>query len=340
MRHLLLPKVSVIIPVHDVEAYLKECLESILRQSFTDFEVLLVDDGSTDASGRICDDYATKDARIKVFHQYNQGVSSARNLGLDKARGEYVIFFDADDYWIMDDCLERLVNEAIKNEADIVRGEYRAVDAFGNTLFEREFSQEKKECEYKVLPASEFVEKVIRGEYFSVLSLLKHDKIEHLRFDAHQSFLEDMDFYSRLFLQQLRCVFIPIRFYAYRKLDTSASAHCSMKKLEDSFGMCDKLDEYASQSADAYIKRIFRNNSVMMYFWTLETVASDLYYADRRTIIGELDLKGLHKRTCARLVKYLVFNKYLPFIILPPNCGVYALRLKNSVAIRLRAMFK
>lgn len=332
--------ISIIVPIHNAGLYLQCCIESVLRQSYYNFEILLVDDGSVDASGRIGDEYAAKDPRVKVFHQENQGVSSARNLGLDKAKGEYVIFLDADDYWIMDDCLERLVNEAVKKDADIVRGEYRAVDAFGNTLFEREFSQKKKECEYRVLPASEFVEKVISGEYFSVLSLLKHDKIERLRFDVRQSFLEDMDFYSRLFLQQLRCVFIPIRFYAYRKLSTSASALSSVKKLEDSFGMCDKLDVYASRSTDANLSRIFRHNSVMMYFWTLETVASDLYYADRRTIIAELDLKGLHKRTCARLVKYSVFNKYLPFIMLPPNCGVYALRLKNSVAIRLRAMFK
>lgn len=332
--------ISIIVPIHNAGLYLQCCIESVLRQSYYNFEILLVDDGSVDASGRIGDEYAAKDPRVKVFHQENQGVSSARNFGLDKAKGEYVIFLDADDYWIMDDCLERLVNEAVKKDADIVRGEYRAVDAFGNTLFEREFSQKKKECEYRVLPASEFVEKVIRGEYFSVLSLLKHDKIERLRFDVRQRFLEDMDFYSRLFLQQLRCVFIPIRFYAYRKLSASASALSSVKKLEDSFAMCDKLDEYASQSIDVNLRRGFRKNSVMMYYWTLETVASDLYYAERRTIIDGLDLKGLHKRTCARLVKYSVFNKYLSFIILPPNCGVYVLRLKNSVAIRLRAMFK
>lgn len=332
--------VSVIVPVYNVESYLQECVESILRQSYTDFEILLVDDGSTDASGKFCDEYATKDTRVKVFHQNNQGVSSARNLGLDKAKGEYVIFFDADDYWIMDDCLEKLVSEAIKNEADIVRGEYRAVDVFGNTLFERDLPKKKRDCSYQVLSSSNFVEKVIRGEYFLVLSLFKYDKINHLRFRTNQRFLEDLDFYVRLLLQQLRCVFIPIRFYAYRKLYTSATALPSVEKLEDSFGMCDKLDEYASLATNNSLKRYLHCRSVMMYYWTLETVASDLYYADRWAIIDRLDLKGLHKRTCTRLVKYSVFNKYLPFFMLPPNCGVSALRLKNSVAIRLRAMFK
>lgn len=102
------PAISVIIPVYNTESYLERCLKSILSQSFTDIELLLVDDGSTDRSGAICDEYAVRDNRIKVLHQENGGVSSARNLGLDQATGEYVIFADADDYWVTDKALERL----------------------------------------------------------------------------------------------------------------------------------------------------------------------------------------------------------------------------------------
>ncbi len=92
------PKVSVIVPVYKVEKYLPECIESILAQTFTDFELILVDDGSPDNSGKICDDYAARDSRIRVFHKENGGVSSARNLGLDNARGEWVTFVDSDDW--------------------------------------------------------------------------------------------------------------------------------------------------------------------------------------------------------------------------------------------------
>lgn len=91
------PKVSVIVPVYKVEKYLPECIESVLAQTFTDFELILVDDGSPDNSGKICDDYAARDPRIRVFHKENGGVSSARNLGLDNARGEWVAFVDGDD---------------------------------------------------------------------------------------------------------------------------------------------------------------------------------------------------------------------------------------------------
>ena len=91
------PKISVIVPVYNVEQYLPRCIDSILAQTFTDFEVLLIDDGSTDESGKICDEYAKKDSRIRVFHKKNGGVSSARNTGLDNAHSEWVAFVDSDD---------------------------------------------------------------------------------------------------------------------------------------------------------------------------------------------------------------------------------------------------
>ena len=92
------PTISVIVPVYNAEKYLPRCIESVLAQTFVDWEMLLIDDGSTDASGSICDEYAAKDERIRVFHKENGGVSSARNLGLDNAQGEWITFVDSDDY--------------------------------------------------------------------------------------------------------------------------------------------------------------------------------------------------------------------------------------------------
>lgn len=91
------PKISVIVPVYNVEQYLPRCIDSILAQTFTNFELLLIDDGSTDNSGKICDEYAKKDNRIRVFHKENGGVSSARNIGLLFFTGDYVVFVDSDD---------------------------------------------------------------------------------------------------------------------------------------------------------------------------------------------------------------------------------------------------
>ncbi|MGM9741747.1 MAG: glycosyltransferase family 2 protein [Candidatus Cryptobacteroides sp.] len=92
------PKISVIVPVYNAESTIRRCVDSILAQTFTDFECLLIDDGSKDRSGAICDEYAEKDSRVRVFHKENGGVSSARNLGLDNATGEWIAFVDSDDW--------------------------------------------------------------------------------------------------------------------------------------------------------------------------------------------------------------------------------------------------
>lgn len=92
-----MPTISVIVPVYNTEKYLSKCIDSILAQTYTDFELLLIDDGSPDRSGAICDEYAKRDTRIRVFHKPNGGVSSARNMGLDNARGEWITFVDSDD---------------------------------------------------------------------------------------------------------------------------------------------------------------------------------------------------------------------------------------------------
>lgn len=112
------PFISVIVPVYNAQPYLHRCIDSILSQTFTDFELLLVDDGSTDQSGAICDEYARKNSRIKVFHKVNGGVSSARNWGLDNAKGEWVTFVDSDD-WLKSTYLHGLISFA-KKKIDLI----------------------------------------------------------------------------------------------------------------------------------------------------------------------------------------------------------------------------
>lgn len=103
-------KVSFILPIYNVEKYLSECVESILAQTYSDFEMLLVDDGSPDSCPALCDEWARKDSRIKALHKPNGGLSDARNYGLGHAQGDYVVFVDSDDFWVEKDCLERLMN--------------------------------------------------------------------------------------------------------------------------------------------------------------------------------------------------------------------------------------
>lgn len=116
-----MPTISVIVPIYNTERYLHRCIDSILAQTYTNFELLLIDDGSTDSSGAICDEYAQKESRVRVFHKENGGVSSARNLGLDKASGEWIAFVDSDD-WLRDRYLEAFISQLDQNSQIIIQG--------------------------------------------------------------------------------------------------------------------------------------------------------------------------------------------------------------------------
>lgn len=118
--------VSVIVPVYNVEPYLQRCLDSIVNQTYTNLEIILVDDGSLDNCPRICDENAAKDNRIKVIHKKNGGLSDARNTGLDICKGEYISFVDSDD-WLDEKYIDTLLNLAIKSNADIAIGEHKRI---------------------------------------------------------------------------------------------------------------------------------------------------------------------------------------------------------------------
>lgn len=126
------PDISIIVPVYNAEAYVHRCVDSLLAQTFDNFEVVLVDDGSPDSSGAICDEYARKDSRIRVFHKENGGVASARQLGIDKARGEYTIHADPDD-WVEPTMLEELYNKAKTETADMVICDFLVEDNGNNS---------------------------------------------------------------------------------------------------------------------------------------------------------------------------------------------------------------
>ena len=112
-------KVSIIIPVYNVEKYLAECLDSVINQTYSNLQIIVVDDGSTDASGQICDEYAEKDNRITVIHQVNAGAANAKNTGLDNVKGDYVTFVDSDD-WVELNWIETMTDAMEKYDVDVV----------------------------------------------------------------------------------------------------------------------------------------------------------------------------------------------------------------------------
>ena len=242
------PKISIIVPIYNVEKYLWKCLDSISAQTFTDWECLLIDDGSPDNSGAICDEYAVKDTRFKVFHKPNGGVSSARNLGLDMASGEWVTFIDSDDF-ISPTFLEGLYAPIAKGERlDLVHGgctNWKDGKPAGiNQLYEDYIGDEP-----------DIVFEKFRG--LTVSKLFRLETVNHwseglpLRFDEKMKIAEDMAFTLDYLLTVKRYAFVSEVGYYYRVDNmTSATKTQSIIPYHIAFHACTHI----SIAVENYIK--------------------------------------------------------------------------------------
>ena len=223
------PAVSIIVPVYNAETALRRCIESILHQSCADFELLLVDDGSKDDSGAICDEYAAKDSRIRVFHKENGGVSAARNLALDVARGKYLQFLDSDD-WVVPDATHLLLRAAEEHGADLV------ISDFYRVVGERVSVKGDIE-EDRVLSREEYAEHMMANPadfYYGVLwnKLYRRDIVQdhRIRMDEEISWCEDFLFNLEYIRFARRFYALNVPLYYYVKTKGSLASQISISK--------------------------------------------------------------------------------------------------------------
>ena len=210
-------KVSVIVAVYNVAPFLDKCMTSLKNQTLRDFEVILVDDGSTDKSGRICDAYAHEDSRFKVFHQANGGVASARELGVEKASGEYLIHVDPDD-WIEDDMLEELYGCAISETADVVICDFY-IDTLPATM---EYSkQQPRDLKHSTI-LTQYLDSSLHGSCCN--KLVKRSVWNAL--DIHFPLIklcEDMWVNAKLAMNDISFSYLNNAFYHYVRIDRVGS---------------------------------------------------------------------------------------------------------------------
>lgn len=208
--------ISIIVPVYNTEKYLRKCIESIINQTYKNIELILVNDGSTDNSGNICDEYAKTDSRIKVIHKENGGVSSARNTGLESAKGEWLVFVDGDDYISSDYCTVML-EKAKKNDAELVLCGYKRV---------YENKEELINCqEEKQFNKREFLMKVLNVQNsmgFCHMKLISKKTIKNVRLNEKLSIAEDALFSMQLSQNINKAIFVPKPLYNYRFNNNSA----------------------------------------------------------------------------------------------------------------------
>ena len=222
-------KVTVIVPVYNVEEYLRPCLDSLLQQTYSNLEIVVVDDGSTDNSGIICDEYAKKNSIIKVVHQVNGGLSNARNTGMDHATGDYIMFCDSDDLYVPNSC-EVMVNEIERTASDYVIGNYQNCAEDGSLWENPVFNKEK------YLPFRLDIKDYKKS--FFIMNSSVCNKIFDAKFlkDIQVRFVEgvpgeDAIFTTYCFIKSKKVHYISDVMYLYRQREnaSSISTNCSVK---------------------------------------------------------------------------------------------------------------
>lgn len=209
--------VSIIVPVYKVELYLEKCVNSIINQTYKNIEIILVDDGSPDNCGQICDILEKRDKRIRVVHQKNMGVSGARNAGLDIMTGKYVMFVDSDDY-INDDIVEKLIENITNNNVDI-----------SNCGIEFIYADKRSEKSFMGYPQDVVLNQKDALKMFFTAStapfarLFKRDVIDTIRFDTKIKIGEDLVFVTEVFLNAKIIAFTKYNGYSYFVNDSSVT---------------------------------------------------------------------------------------------------------------------
>lgn len=235
---MLKPLVSVIIPVYNVENYLKRCIDSIINQSLKNIEIILIDDGSLDSSSKICDEYLTLDERIKVVHKQNEGLGMARNTGIDIAVGKYIAFVDSDDY-IEDNMYELLYNKAKLTNSNVVFCNSVWEGVKGDRINIVDFEQDRTFSDNIinlarafVIPNNEFGHTICLTAWHGIYEL-SHIKNNNVRFISERFIpSEDKYFHLNLFKYITKVSFIPQILYHYCENSTSIIHTFNYKKFE------------------------------------------------------------------------------------------------------------
>ena len=242
-------KVSVICPVYNAERFLGRCVDSVLSQTLPDFELILVDDGSTDGSGMICDEYASADSRVKVIHKGNGGVSSARQAGMESASGEYFIHIDSDD-WVDRGLLERMYGTALREDADVVCCDFYQVFKDRRVLSREchpEYSQRMiAEALAGGRMAHSLCNKLIRRSVFNDYGLC---------FPAGMMVAEDAFVCHSLFIRGVRCAFCEGVYYYYDRFgNVSSLTRSKYSKSLESISLC--VDKLAKTPGDDVVRNL------------------------------------------------------------------------------------
>lgn len=249
--------VSIVVPVYNVEHYLQECILSLLGQTYKNIEVILVDDGSTDSSGNICDLFAEKDSRIKVIHKRNAGLGYARNSGLEIAKGEYITFIDSDDI-AEKNLVELLMNAVHEAAADTCIGGFKRISEDGKILFHERYQPEmyERDAVYqnlfaRMLGSAADKHDAIRMSVWNVLYSMKIIRENNIRFPSERMLIsEDIIWDSEYYRHSEHAAIIDSTAYNYRVTPGSLTQKYKSNKFEMICKLYNVLEEKVKDNSD------------------------------------------------------------------------------------------
>lgn len=267
--------VSIIIPIYNVEKYLRQCVDSVLCQTYFDLEIILVDDGSPDGCGPICDEYAEKDTRIKVIHKENGGLSDARNAGLEIAKGEYIYFLDSDDY-IKKDAIKRLVSRIEEEKADLIYFDAETiVEDFEDKDYYEDFIRKHT---YKTADgASVIASHIMHNEYYSVVwaLFLRADFIRENRLKFLKGIIHEDELFTPIaFIRAKNAAQLKEALYVRRlRADSIMSGNHSAKSIA---GLTECVAGYISE-LDNFPKGSTGKKVLWRFIYNMANAVIDLY---------------------------------------------------------------
>ena len=332
-------KISVIVPVYNVEKYLAECVDSVLAQTFSDFELLLIDDGSKDGSGAICDEYAAKDNRVRVFHKENGGQPSALNYGLDVAKGEFVMFLDSDDFWCDYQILEKLIQKIEQNNLDIIRAECQEVDNNGVLLKKYTGGKYKNNYCGRVVDSLFFLDKLIAQTYFMVVYLIRKSIIGNLRYNETRVFLQDAEFCVSLCSKPLICMYVDDIFYAYRKHENAITVKPHPQKLYDAFGFSRFCFSLVDDVQEKGMKKFLVNEGIRNLLYDIHVLAeSSRNAAELKKAFYDYSIHKLKSSALNLSFRYSFNLKRVLLLSLPFLYHIRILRFKMRLVCLVKSV--
>lgn len=248
-----MPETSIIMPVYNAEKTLSQMIDSILSQTFTDWELLCIDDGSTDSSGVLLEEYALRDSRIKVFHKANEGVAMARQMGIDNAQGEYCIHADADD-WVEPTMLEELYNEAKGKDADVIICDY-----FLNIKEKQTYISQKPTSLDPIQILRDLFQQLHGSCWNKLVKRVCYNKYD-ITFPKGINHCEDLITWIQLFQHpEIKVAYLPKAFYHYCENELSITRNFTRKTYEMRLKFRDKLKDilHISEATDIINKVSF-----------------------------------------------------------------------------------